>query len=197
MQRKSPVRYLLWFLLALPIAMVALAYATERLFYGEVVHLSGEWATRLLMLAMSATPLTLMFPGRPLPRFLMRYRRAFGVASFAWAVLHTVVYLERQTGLADVTDDALDVAYATGWVALAIFLALAATSNDRSVRWLKRGWSRLHRFVYAAAVLTFLHWLLVSFDPVPGLIHAAILAALELYRVVRQRQIRRAADERP
>ena len=70
-----------------------------------------------------------------------------------------------------------------GWVAFAVFVPLAVTSNDRSIRWLRLGWKRIHRWIYAAAVLTFAHWLLVAFDIVPGLIHLAVLGALESFRM--------------
>jgi sulfoxide reductase heme-binding subunit YedZ len=49
---------------------------------------------------------------------------------------------------------------------------------------LGRAWKRLHRLVYLAAALTFAHWLLVAFDIVPGLVHLAVLGALEGYRIV-------------
>jgi sulfoxide reductase heme-binding subunit YedZ len=51
------------------------------------------------------------------------------------------------------------------------------------MRALKRSWKRLHRLVYPAAILTFLHWMWASFDPTTAYIHAAILAAIELLRV--------------
>ena len=62
-------------------------------------------------------------------------------------------------------------------------LALAVTSNDASARLLRRRWKLLHRGVYAAAVLTFAHWILSAFDPIPGAIHLAVLVALEAIRL--------------
>ena len=60
------------------------------------------------------------------------------------------------------------------------------------VRKLGRAWKRVHRLVYAAAALTFAHWLLVAFDVVPALVHLAVLVALEAYRVTRARLSARA-----
>jgi len=71
-----------------------------------------------------------------------------------------------------------------------VMLALAVTSNDASVRWLRRRWQRLHRLVYIAAILTFAHWVLSAFEPVPGWIHLGVLAALEVYRLLRSRRRR-------
>ena len=194
---KRASKLLLWLLLAAPLVYVVFAYATERLFYGEVVHITGELSARLLIAAMTATPLTLMLPGQPVSRWLMRHRRSFGVASFAYAALHTLVYVERTGMLTDVIDEAVDPGYLTAWIALAGFPVLAATSNDASVRWLKEGWKRLHRLVYLAAVLAFAHWVLVAFNPGAAYLHVGILAGLEAYRVWKQRRIRGAGRDAP
>ena len=74
-----------------------------------------------------------------------------------------------------------------GWLAFAIFIPLAITSNEWSVRRLRRWWKRIHRWIYAAALLVFAHWLLVAFDVVPGLIHLLVLGALEGYRIWKTR----------
>ena len=175
--------YLLWLLLALPGAVTVVRYATGATFYGEVVHGTGELSARLLIVTMAITPLRLMFPGRGWVKWLLQRRRYFGVAVFGYAVFHTVVYLLRTGAFGDILADAAEPGLLTGWIALAIFVPLAITSNDASVRRLRRLWKRLHRWVYAAAVLTFAHWVLTAFDPVPGLIHLAVLAALEAYRL--------------
>ena len=70
----------------------------------------------------------------------------------------------------------------TGWLALLLFVPLAITSNKVAVRRLGKKWGLLHKLVYVAALFTFLHWLLVAYDPVPALIHAGILALLMGYR---------------
>ncbi len=192
---RSTTKAVLWLLLAVPFAYLVWAYLTERLFYGEIVHVTGELSARLMIVAMAATPIALMLPGQSVSRWLMRHRRAFGVASFAYAALHTVVYVGRTGLLADVVDEASDPGYLTAWVAFAAFAILALTSNDLSVRMLKAGWRRLHRLVYIAAVLVFAHWLLVAFNPGGAFLHLGVLAGLEGYRVWKQRRIRRAARD--
>ena len=192
---RSTTKAVLWLLLAVPFAYLVWAYLTERLFYGEIVHVTGELSARLMIVAMAATPIALMLPGQSVSRWLMRHRRALGVASFAYAALHTVVYVGRTGLLADVVDEASDPGYLTAWVAFAAFAILALTSNDLSVRMLKAGWRRLHRLVYIAAVLVFAHWLLVAFNPGGAFLHLGVLAGLEGYRVWKQRRIRRAARD--
>ena len=183
--------WFLWLLLALPAAVTIVRYSTGATFYGEVVHSTGQLSAQLLILTMAVTPLRLMFGRRGWIRWLIQRRRYFGVASFGYAALHTVVYLIRTGAFGDILADAAEPGLLTGWIALAIFVPLAVTSNDASVRRLRRLWKRLHRWVYAAAVLIFAHWVLTAFDPVPGLIHLAVLTALEAIRLWKTARSRR------
>lgn len=179
--------YVLWAALALPAVHTLYAYWRGATFYGEVVHSSGVLAARLLIVTMAITPLCLAFPRAGWTRWLKARRRYFGVAAFGYSALHAAVYVARQADLAAIVDDALEAAMWTGWLAALVMLALAVTSNDASVRWLQARWKWLHRAVYVAAVLTFAHWILSAFDPVPGWLHLGVLAALEAYRLTRQR----------
>ena len=187
LRRLVDSHYFLWLLLVLPGAVILIGYINGEAFYGEVVHFTGEFSARLLIVAMAITPLRMMFPGRPWVGWLIQRRRYFGVAAFGYAALHTGVYMARTGVLADVLADAAEPGILTGWLALVIFIPLAITSNEWSVRRLRRWWKRIHRWVYAAALLTFAHWLLVAFDFVPGLIHLLVLGALEGYRVWKTR----------
>lgn len=182
-------RFFVWAMLGLPFVYTVVQYSRGQVFYGEVIHASGEMSARLLILALLATPLALMFPGRAFPRWLAKNRRYVGVACFAYATLHTLVYLQKVSAWADRLDDAGLPEYWTGWLALFIFLFLAATSNDRSVRWLKRRWKRLHRLIYAGAVLLFVHWVLVAFNRGPAFAHLALLALFEGYRIWKLKRI--------
>jgi sulfoxide reductase heme-binding subunit YedZ len=171
-------------LLAVPWAWLALGYLTGRSFYGEMVHASGDWAIWFLMAALAVTPLRRLFPRRAWTAWLLPRRRYFGVAAFAYAALHTAVYVLRQGELPRILAEALEAGLLTGWLAFAIFVPLALTSNDASVRRLGPAWKRLHRAVYAAAILSFAHWILVAFDPTAAYAHLAVLVALETIRLV-------------
>jgi len=114
----------------------------------------------------------------------LRQRRALGVAAFAYAFLHTVVYLARKVDVGLIIEEGMAPDLATGWVALAVFAVLAMTSNDASIRFLRRKWKPVHRLVYAGALLTFAHWVLAAFDPAQAYVYFAILAAFEATRVL-------------
>ena len=73
----------------------------------------------------------------------------------------------------------------TGWLAFFIFIPLALTSNDISVRTLGPSWKSLHRFVYAAAVATLVHWIFINNTLGPALARFVPLALLEGYRIWR------------
>ena len=186
-------KHFLWLVLTVPLVVIGVRYVAGGLFYGEVIHVSGEFSVRLMMIAMAATPLALAFPGRGLSRWLMQNRRYFGVASFAYGVLHTAVYWHKTMLPADILADAVLPEYLTGWIALFVFAALAATSNDAAVRWLRRAWKTLHRLIYPAAILIFVHWILVAFNPIPAAMHLAVLASMEGYRIWKLWRIRSAA----
>ena len=183
-------RYLLWLVLACPFAWLANAWRTEDIFYGEMIHATGDLSGRLLILTMAITPLRLMFPAAAWPKWLLHRRRYFGVAAFFYAMMHTVIYIDRKQGLELILKEAGEYPMWTGWLALLIFITLALTSNDASVRRLKRSWKKLHRWIYPAAILVFIHWVFIAFSAVPGLIHLSILVFLEAYRVWKSRKIK-------
>jgi sulfoxide reductase heme-binding subunit YedZ len=182
-------RYFLWLLLSAPLVILINGYAADRIFYGEIVHASGEWSARLLLVALAASPMRLLFPYAGWTRWLMRNRRYFGVATFFYALLHTIVYVGRQATVSKVVEDSLSFEMWTGWLALLLFFLLALTSNDYSVRRLRSAWKKLHRWVYAAAILSFLHWIFIAFNFIPGVVHLSVLIALQSIRVVKSRSI--------
>ena len=175
-------RGLLWFLLAGPIAIRSWEYLDGTLFYGEYVHWTGDWAARLLLVTLAATPLRLTFPSASWSRWLLMRRRDFGVATFAYSLAHVIAYLAYKSDTARIIAELADTGMWTGWIAFLVLVPLAITSNNLSVRKLGKRWKRLHRAVYAAALLTFLHWVLTAFDPMSGYWHAAVLAALLILR---------------
>lgn len=180
----------LWFVLLLPALWMVNAMRLGDLFYGEILHVTGEFSARLMMLAMAITPFRLMFPNAAWPNWLLHRRRYLGIASLVYALLHTYVYLDRKRDLTLILNEAADFAMWTGWLGLFIFIALGVTSNDTSVRMLRRAWKKLHRYVYVAALFVFAHWIFAAFDFVPGLLHFAILLGLELVRLWKRGKIR-------
>lgn len=175
--------YVMWFFLGLPLVVVTCWYQSEAIYYGEYIKHTGRFSVWLLLLTMAVTPLRLMFPGQGWTRWLVRNRRYFGVAAFAYAVPHLLAYIIRKETFALVAQEAAGPELWTGWLAMVIFLLLAVTSNNASVRRLGRSWRGLHLWVHVAALLTFAHWVLSAFDPLTAYLHLAVLAVLEAVRI--------------
>ena len=173
-------------MLAVPAIHILVRYLSDSISYGQVIHETGDWSVGFLSLALAVTPLRRVLPKARWPRWLLVHRRALGVASFAYAAFHTVTYLQRKWGYGYILKEGVEPDLLTGWIAFVIFLALALTSNDQSIKVLRRNWQRLHRTVYIAAGLVFAHWILTAFDRQTAYICLAALVIVEMLRFVRR-----------
>lgn len=181
----------MWVILALPGFRMA-----STLLSGEIgpdgetteellLHPSGESAAQIMILAMIISPLRMLFPKNRFWLWMMKRRRHIGVAAFIYAVFHTVLYVVDMGSLRAMLDEFTALGIWTGWLALFVFIPLALTSNDFSVRKLGTTWKTLHRYVYAAAVATLVHWIFVHNNLGPALARFVPLALLEAYRIWR------------
>jgi len=182
-RRRPP--YLLWALLALPAAHLLYRYGAEDLLPDELVGPTGEWSARLIILALMLTPLALLLPRVRPVAWLLRRRRAFGVAAFGYALLHLAFYALEMETLGNILAELELLGIWTGWAALLLMLPLALTSNDAAMRALKLWWKRLQRLAYPAALLVLVHWIVVHNALVEALTQAAPLIVLQLYRIAR------------
>jgi methionine sulfoxide reductase heme-binding subunit len=196
MKKLLHTRAFIWALLAVPsIPMVfALANGTVaedgRPATEFLLHPTGEFAARFMIISLIITPFRMMFPKNGFWHWMVRRRRYFGVAAFAYAALHTALYLIDMGSMKAILDEFWAFGIWTGWVAFFVFLPLAVTSNDASVRLLGRNWKSLQRLVYLAAVTTLLHWIFVHNELGPALVHFVPLSLLEAYRLYRTYQSR-------
>lgn len=119
---------------------------------------TGDWALRVLCLALAITPLRV---GLKLP-VLARWRRMVGLWAFAYAACHVLAYAWLDMGL-DVGDILRDISkrpfILVGVCTVAILIALAATSFNQAIRWMGASrWQYVHCSVYLAGVLAVLHF---------------------------------------
>ena len=177
-------RYFVWVILFAPVVVLSWRYVSGALFYGEFIHLTGELSARLLIVTLAVTPLRNLFPKQRWTAWLLRQQRYLGLAAFAYAVPHLIAYLVKLSDVNRILAESIELGMLTGWFAMLIFVALAVTSNNASVRVLGKRWKLLHRLVYVSAILTFLHWVLTAFDPLEGYIHAAILMGIQVLRFI-------------
>lgn len=175
--------YFLWLILALPAFPMVFGLASGNVIPEQMLHPTGEFAARFMIIAMMITPLRLVFPKAGWLMWMMRRRRHFGVAAFAYALLHTIFYVIDMGTLQTMLDEFLALGIWTGWLAFLIFIPLGLTSNDMAQRKLRSMWKSLQRWVYPAAVLTLVHWIFVHNNLGAALVHFLPLALLEAWRI--------------
>jgi len=122
-----------------------------------ITRATGDWAMYFLCLTLLITPLRRLTQ----MSWLLRLRRLLGLYVFFYAVLHFLCFLwfDHFFDLEEMGKDILKRPFiAVGFTALVLLVPLAATSTDRMMRQLGRWWGRLHRLIYAVALLAVLHF---------------------------------------
>jgi sulfoxide reductase heme-binding subunit YedZ len=162
--RFSPVKAMVFAALFLPALWIISLLETGALApkpVTEMIHRTGDWAVRLILLSLLITPL------RKLAQWpkAIAVRRMVGVAAFAYALAHLCLYVVDQGyDLAHVASEiALRFYLTIGFVTLLGLAALTATSTDAMIRRLgSQRWNALHRIIYALAALALFHYYLQS-----------------------------------
>ncbi|MFI5157627.1 MAG: ferric reductase-like transmembrane domain-containing protein [Sphingobacteriales bacterium] len=120
-----------------------------------------------LYLVLLVSPLYSFLPGLKFKGDAIRARRAIGVSTFYFALVHSSLgfygLLGGFAGLSFLPGDYL-LSEIFGALALLILFLMAASSTDAAVANLGKRWKFLHRFVYGAAILILIHTLIVGSD---------------------------------
>lgn len=139
---------------------------------------TGFWALLTLLATLSLTPIRLA-SGRTWP---LQFRRMLGLFMFFYACVHVIIYLwlDFSFNWADITKDIIKhPRILVGFVAFALALPLAVTSNNTMIKILRERWKKLHQLVYLVAILGVIHfWWLVKKDIREPLVYALILVFL-------------------
>ena len=150
-----------------------------------ILHVTGDWTLRFLLLSLAITPLRriTMIGG------LIRFRRLLGLFAFFYGVLHLSAYIgfDRFFVLSEIGADIIKRPFITvGFAALVLMTPLAITSTRGWVMRLGGArWQNVHRLVYIVAIFGVVHyWWLVKRDITDPLLYAAILALLLAYRLI-------------
>lgn len=176
---------MLWLLLAVPAVPMAWPVLAGAEPWRHAIRPAGEFGALLLLAVLAITPLRRLLPSSRWVKWLAARRRNLGVAAFCYACIHLVFFLASIGRLDYVLQGLAFASMWTGWLAFMLLVPLAATSNDRAMRMLGRGWAMLHRLLYPAALLVLAHWLLLTGDPWKALAWFAPLALLQSARFVR------------
>jgi len=184
MLRILNIPQLFWVLLAIPAAAMITGFVGDPVTAFDLVHSSGEFSIRLMIIAMMISPLRAIFGRRLWLDWLLARRRAIGVAAFGYGLLHLLFYLYDMGEWGQIWEEVAIFSIWTGYLALLILAAMASTSNNRAQRALKRNWKRLQQLVYPAALLVALHWLYVDGELQAMAVHFVPLLILETARIV-------------
>lgn len=177
---------LLFVLCLLPFGLLAWAAVSDSLGPDPVktlIHTTGEWSIRFLLITLAVSPL------RDLSKagWVLRYRRMLGLYAWFYTSLHLLIVATYLFGWdwAITKEELSERPYIiAGFLAWVLMVPLGLTSNNWAVRRLRQNWRRLHKLVYLAAGLAWLHiaWQTRSsyFDAV---FYAALLLILFLPRI--------------
>jgi methionine sulfoxide reductase heme-binding subunit len=189
--RFSPLKAVVFAGLFAPAAWIVCLAATGALepkVATEMIHRTGPWAIRFLMLSLLVTPL---IRSARYPK-LVAVRRMVGVAAFAYASAHLALYVvDQHFRLAHVASEiALRFYLTIGFVAWVGLAALAATSTDGMIRRLGPKWRTLHSLVYGIGVLALLHFMIqAKADVTEPVIMTGFFLILMLFRAAVKRQV--------
>jgi sulfoxide reductase heme-binding subunit YedZ len=162
----------------------------------EILFVCGKTALNLLVLTLCITPIR---RSTGITR-LIAFRRLLGLFAFFYLVLHVLTYavLDLRLDWSTLGPDIAKRPYITiGFTALVLMIPLVVTSTRGWQRRLGRRWTKLHRLVYAIAVLGVIHYYWQSkLDVSEPLLYAFVFGVLFLARILhwRQTEKRRRSD---
>lgn len=131
-----------------------------------LVSVYGYTAISFLYFALLAGPLTKIFQTLPFRAQYLKARRAIGVSSFYFALLHTKYgFFDFLGGFQGLTalNSTFIISIILSSISLIILMLMAITSFDYMVKLLTfQKWKMLHRFVYLASVFILIHAVLIG-----------------------------------
>jgi sulfoxide reductase heme-binding subunit YedZ len=155
---------------------------------------TGKTALVLLVLSLCCTPLNSIFGFHE----AIKLRRPLGVYAFLYALGHFSIFLlDYNFDPAMLYDAIFQKAYAlVGFAAFLILLPLALTSTKGWQKRMGKSWTKLHKWVYLAALLVIVHFVwLVKADIRQPLEFGAGVVALLVVRIPLVKRALRAAAQ--
>ena len=145
---------------------------------------TGKPALVLLVLLLACTPLNTFFGWN----WVMPLRKWLGIYSSFYTGVHFLVFagLDYRFDLSLLNEAIFSKRYAlAGFIAGIFLIPLTLTSTEGWRRRLGKRWNQLHKLVYAAAVLSGLHYIwLVKSDLREPLLYCVIILLLLIIRVL-------------
>lgn len=157
---KASWRRVILFVLALvPLALLTIGVMSSNAGADPaktIVLNTGSWAIYFLFITLAVTPLRRWLNWN----WLAPHRRMLGLFALFYAVLHVLAYLIFMLGLdiSKLMAELVKRPYITaGAPAVAILIVLGVTSTKAMMRRLGKRWVALHRLIYLAVLLAWIH----------------------------------------
>ena len=145
----------------------------------------GVTAIYILILTLCITPFSLLTGIN-----FIRFRRAFGLMSFFYIVLHfsTWLLLDMQLRWVEIAESLTRKPFIDfGMMGFLLLIPLAATSNNYSMKRLGKYWPKLHKLIYAAIILGGVHYLMMEKtlqnDAIISFIIIIVLISLRFFKL--------------
>ncbi len=148
---------------------------------GQVItEALGIAAFQLLLVTLAITPLKKVTGWSG----WLRYRRMLGLFAFFYAALHLLAFLQLILGWMDLWATFTKRPYIiAGAAAFLAMVPLAITSTRGMMKRTGRWWKPLHRLIYPAAILAWVHFLWQARSDITEMVvYAVILAGLLVVR---------------
>ena len=120
----------------------------------------GITAIYILILTLCITPFSTLTGIN-----FIRFRRAFGLMSFFYIILHlsTWLLLDMQLRWVEILESLTRKPFIVfGMMGFLLLIPLAATSNNYSMKRLGKYWPKLHKLIYVAIILGGIHYLMME-----------------------------------
>lgn len=170
----------------IPLILLAINWSQNNLSFNPIQTLqlrTGKYALVLLILSLSCTPLNTVFGFRQ----ALKVRRPLGLYAFLYASIHFAIFigLDYQFDWYLLEEALFEKRYAfVGFAAGIILLSLAVTSTRGWMKRLGKTWSKIHKFVYLAALLVIVHYVwLVKADIRIPLLYGGLILLLLILRI--------------
>ena len=145
------------------------------------IHFTGKWTIRFLLVSLAVSPLRMLTESAK----VMTLRRQFGLIALAYGCTHLSLYAwDQNLNLLTVASEIVHRIYLLiGFTALTGLIVLGITSSDSMIKRLGRNWKRVHRIIYAVALLGLLHhFMQAKADVSPATLVAGCFVWLMLFR---------------
>lgn len=147
----------------------------------DVQHFTGKTTINFLLATLMLSPLAKL----PYCRIVTSLRRTLGLTTFVWSTLHIFSYFAFELAFDAPLffSELLSRTYLIiGAIAYFGLFLLAITSNQFSMKILKKRWKSLHNFVYPIAILAACHYYIaLKVKEITPIIYIIIFISLWLF----------------